>query len=181
MRRPRSIERRECHTLQRGCDTKRRGCDSLSTPEAEADRSDGDGVFLKTVAFCRIRPVVVPAPFPVVPALQRAPISSAPPMETAYAITARPRKGRVSLIRGINSDAQDGQDGGTSSFLRRQEPRSPFPFVVSLSNHACHAPVGNRPQHGTIAQSEGRPVTDPRRQRRIRRPRWRHRVAQGAH
>ncbi len=80
-------------------------------------------------------------------------------METAYAITARPRKGRVSLIRGINSDAQDGQDGGTSSFLRRQEPRSPFPFVVSLSNHVCHAPIGNRPRRGTIAQPGGRPVT----------------------
>ena len=35
------------------------------------------------------------------------------------------------------------------------------PFVVSLSNHDMrrHAPVGNRPRRGTIAQPGGRPVT----------------------
>ena len=33
--------------MQRGRGTKRRGCNSPSTPEAEAVRSDGDGVFLK--------------------------------------------------------------------------------------------------------------------------------------
>ncbi len=62
--------------------------------------------FLKTVASCCIRPAVVRA-------LQRTPMSPAPPMETAYAITARPRKGRVSRGREINIDAQDGQDEGT--------------------------------------------------------------------
>ena len=54
----------------------------------------------------------------------------APPMETAYAITARPRKGRVSLIRGINSDAQDGQDG---EFVVPAKAGTSPPFPVMLS------------------------------------------------